>query len=183
MASPLDVIPYDVLLQVALFTASDASLGPPSALPSLLLTNKRLFRDLSVDASPQLYANLFHRRFDPPKFFPTSRGIVPATTLAREYVARYKVLRRSRLASWRDEELLDDMRCALRMLLESEGLNEVHLAAHNFPTSLLALAESRLPGGGASEVKSLIVWLLSLSLSRGAWLVWRSGVAVADKEP
>ncbi|KAH6912065.1 hypothetical protein BKA70DRAFT_1266451 [Coprinopsis sp. MPI-PUGE-AT-0042] len=166
MVSLLEGIPYDVLLQVALFAASDASLGPPSALPSLLLTNKRMFRDLSVDASPQLYASLFHRHFDPPKFFPTARGIVPATTLAREYVARYKVLRRSRLASWRDEEFLDDMRCALRMVCESEGLNEVHLAAHNFPTSLLVLAETRLPGGGASEAKSLIVWLLSLTLSR-----------------
>ncbi|KAG2005673.1 hypothetical protein CC2G_002060 [Coprinopsis cinerea AmutBmut pab1-1] len=171
MASRLESIPYDVLLQVAFFTASGSVLGPPSSLPNLLLTSKALYRELNVTACPHLYARLFHHQFDAPALFnPTPFGHPASTTLALEYVARHKLLRRSRLSSWSDQDLLGDMRCALRMILESDGTNESQLALDNFPEQLLALAEAHLgPDSGevgSQELKCLLVWLLSMSLSQ-----------------
>ncbi|TFK29130.1 hypothetical protein FA15DRAFT_664445 [Coprinopsis marcescibilis] len=170
MSSLLETVPYDVLTQVAFHTAAGSIFGPPSSLPSLLLTSRTLYRELNPKACPQLYARLFDRQFDSPTLFTWDSCPATSTTLSDEYIARQRLLRRSRMATWSDESLLRDMRCALRMVIESDGTNEVSLAVDRFPEQLLCLAETYLSDNGENdsrELKCLIIWLLSLTISRG----------------
>lgn len=168
MVSRLESVPYDVLLNVAFFTTYDRVIGSPSNLPSLLLTSRALYRELSVGTCPHLYSRLFYHQFDTARTF-TNNGT--STILANEYVARHQLLHRSRFRSWSSDNLLGDLRCALRMVIESDGVNELHLAAANFPEQLIGLTEAYLPESTDSkhsrELKHLLVWLLSLSISRG----------------
>ncbi|KAJ7573981.1 hypothetical protein C8J56DRAFT_980412 [Mycena floridula] len=62
-APSLDNVPQEVLEHIALFSGTESFLGPPSSLPSLLVTCRRM-DCLSMSSNPCLYAAIFTAKFD-----------------------------------------------------------------------------------------------------------------------
>lgn len=172
MTSPLERVPYDVLLNITFNSASSTICGPPKELLNLRLTCKTLNRYLSVAASAQLYARLFCCHFDfSPLLLNSYVTLLNDSTLANEYVLRQRFLSHSRRSSWATASLTSDMWVALRMLLESSDVNAKQLVTARFPEELLKLAqvhltESLADGDDSKGLKYLLVWLLSLMLSK-----------------
>ena len=103
--------------------------------------------------------------------------LVNDATLADEYkyILRQRFLFRSRNSSWDATSLKSDMWIGLRMLLENNGTNERQLFSANFPQELIKLALIHVQYNDtcthSRELKYLLVWLLSLTLSKGEYLV------------
>lgn len=168
-------IPYDILLNITFLSASDAVCRAPTELLNLRLTCKTLHRYLDVRTSAHLYARLFRCHFDlAPLLSNSPVTSVNDATLANEYVLRQQFLARSRTSAWTPRTLASDMLVALRMLLESCGLNDQQLASANFSRELLELARVHIrpsddslgEGYDSRGLKWIIIWLLCLSLSK-----------------
>ncbi|KAG7087745.1 hypothetical protein E1B28_013686 [Marasmius oreades] len=184
MYSPLERVPPDVLQNIAFLLESSDILSPQRDLLSLLLTCSAMYNSLSPVAAPHLYARLFRSKFDTGALLrrlPLQAGILTDSSLTNELMIRCRLLARlrSRLtqSSLLEENVLEweDLRAALRMTLESEGLNEAHLASAGFGAYmveyLMRLLETR---GGLrhsnrhiqGEEVSLALWLLILNWSQ-----------------
>jgi hypothetical protein len=176
MASHLEKVPYDILLYITILSAATSICGPPAELLSLLLASHTLHHALNVGSNAHLYARLFQYHFDlSPMLLESPMTLVNDATLADEYILRQRFLFRSRNSSWDPASLRSDMWIGLRMLLENTGTNERQLLAANFSQELIKLALIHIENNNtcihSRELKYLIVWLLSLTLSKGEYLV------------
>ncbi|KAF9221741.1 hypothetical protein BS17DRAFT_784598 [Gyrodon lividus] len=128
MPSHLQKTPLDVLTQIAFFTIDSSPTSSLGALLQLMLSCRHLHRLLSIDACPQLYARIFREKFDLTGHRRRD-GHYSSTTscLASELRVRRRVLRRIGLCEVVTRHLLDDLWTVYLMLLESDGLNELHL--------------------------------------------------------
>lgn len=140
-ATSLDSIPHEILEHVAFFSATESSIGPPSALPILLSVNRRLNTSLSLPSNPHLYARIFAAKFDasaPIRRLGANELTVMA--LATELKRRCTILKRIRAKldclvvcphMRRSEEepgMLDSILwVAYLMMLENDGKNEAQL--------------------------------------------------------
>ncbi|KAJ2933276.1 hypothetical protein H1R20_g3867, partial [Candolleomyces eurysporus] len=173
MASHLEKVPYDILLDITILSAAASICRPPAELLSLLLTSQTLYHALNVGSNAHLYARLFQWHFDlSPLLLRSPMTLVNDATLADEYILRQRFLFRSRNSSWDVTSLRSDMWIGLRMLLENNGTNGRQLFAANFPQELIKLALIHIESNDthSRELKYLLVWLLSLTLSKGEYL-------------
>lgn len=165
MAPRLDTIPLDILQHIAYLSALGSSANPPIDLLHLLLTNSTIYRSLRLRSNPHLYANIFCSVFD----FCRSMDHVTASNIAAEFVCRHRFLRRVRRLDFSIEELTQDLWAAVRMILESNGANQMHLITVNFSAFLIDLSQlifANYPGTEELDLKTVIVWLLCLSISQ-----------------
>ncbi|KAL0574036.1 Translation elongation factor 1 beta [Marasmius crinis-equi] len=137
---------------------SDNDLSP------LLLTCSSIYNSLSPAAAPHLYARIFRAKFDTETLFRRLRpygGLPTDSILARELVLRYRLLRRARrrscLPTPQPNNLhSDDLHVALRMTLESDGLNGAHIASTALVWSCIDYLFAALRVGGGVERKALL---------------------------
>lgn len=165
MAPRLDTIPLDILQHIAYLSALGSSANPPIDLLHLLLTNSTIYRSLRLRSNPHLYANIFCSVFD----FCRSMDHVTASNIAAEFVCRHRFLRRVRRLDFSIEELTQDLWAAVRMILESNRANQMHLITVNFSAFLIDLSQlifANYPGTEELDLKTVIVWLLCLSVSQ-----------------
>lgn len=165
MAPRLDTIPLDILQHIAYLSALGSSANPPIDLLHLLLTNSTIYRSLRLRSNPHLYANIFCSVFD----FCRSMDHVTASNIAAEFVCRHRFLRRVRRLDFSIEELTQDLWAAVRMILESNRANQMHLITVNFSAFLIDLSQlifANYPGTEELDLKTVIVWLLCLSISQ-----------------
>jgi hypothetical protein len=168
MASFFEKVPRDVLQYIALLVATSSELEPSRHLLHLLLTSSTIYHSLSIHASPHLYANIFRAKFD---IVQELHGQLTDSALAAEWVQRCRLLRRVRRASLASQNAQRDLGAALRMILENDGLNDVHLLAAGFPEFIITFAKAHLPCYGTVsspeyEISALATWLLCFTLSR-----------------
>ena len=137
-STTLDTVPQEVLEHIAFYLFTHQFLGPPSALLSLVMTNRRIHSQLSVTSTPHVYARVFAHKFD---IAPAIRRLGPDRTtpciLARELQVRCFLLKRMRmrLDSIVQTSALDNDAFSLQellfhaylMMLENEGKNEKQL--------------------------------------------------------
>ncbi|THV03502.1 hypothetical protein K435DRAFT_279585 [Dendrothele bispora CBS 962.96] len=90
-----------------------------------MLTSSTLYRSLSLSSAPHLYANIFRACFDSGPIRRSSASKPTDSHLAAELVSRYRLLRRVRGHDLSHETLKTDYCTAMRMLLESDGPNQV----------------------------------------------------------
>ncbi|KIK98444.1 hypothetical protein PAXRUDRAFT_684849 [Paxillus rubicundulus Ve08.2h10] len=168
MPSHLEDIPLDVLTQVAFFTIDSSPTSALGALLQLMLCCRNLHRHLSIDACPQLYARIFRAKFDLVGYCRREREPRTTSCLASELRVRQRVLRRIRLGEVVAHCLLDDLWVVYLMLLESDGLNELHLHAvgvGNWVLSVLRELHTRASNEIGEHAISLAVSVASLVLS------------------
>ncbi|KAF9262005.1 hypothetical protein L218DRAFT_988508 [Marasmius fiardii PR-910] len=182
MRSSLDLVPPDVLQHIAFLLESHEILSSHHDLLSLLLTCSAMYNALSPVAAPHLYARIFRTKFDTKALhrrLPLHTGALTDSLLTHELMLRCRLLARVRSlytqSSLLEEHLLDseDLRTALRMTLESEGLNEVHLASVGLVAYMTEYLKRLLPtkeGYPSRHVQdedvSLALWLLVLNWSQ-----------------
>lgn len=101
-------VPDELIEHIAFFAGTSTLLGPPSALPVLVILNKRFHRILNIQHNPHLYARIFIAKFDisaPLRRFRAlspsadARAEVTVSALAAELVRRCRVLKRIRTQS------------------------------------------------------------------------------------
>ncbi|KAF8125639.1 hypothetical protein EV363DRAFT_1175715 [Boletus edulis] len=128
MPSYLERIPLDVLTHVALFTIDPSPTSPLDALLHLLLTCRHIYRLLSFESCPQLYARLFLEKFDLDGHARRERhGTRTTSCLAAQLRMRRRVLRRICLSQVDEQHIRGDLWTTYLMLLESDTLNERQL--------------------------------------------------------
>ena len=139
----LNTVPIEVLEHIALFSAAESFLGPPSSLPPLLFTCRNINSALSITANPHLYAQIFAYKFDSA---PVMRRLgwhgVAATALSSELQRRCTILKRIRrrldarvpfdlvAASEVGDSLRTVLWTAYLMMLENDGKNEEQLRSY-----------------------------------------------------
>ncbi|KAJ7042949.1 hypothetical protein C8F04DRAFT_1029881 [Mycena alexandri] len=160
MLSSLDHIPHDVLHHIALLGAP-----PGYALPvdlcSLLATCRAIYEGLNIHASPHLYADIFKLKYDA-----TAACSQTDSSLASELVQRCLALRRCRHLDLSLPGLRQDLWTLLWMIVE--GGSRVPLCEAPLSTFIIEVAQHYLredvrPHG---ELKSLVIWLFCLGVSR-----------------
>ncbi|KAG8988618.1 hypothetical protein FRB94_000566 [Tulasnella sp. JGI-2019a] len=133
----------EILQRVALCVATENNvLGPPSGLLPLLTSSSQLYAALNVHDHPHLYAEIFRHYFDTEAIrrrFPTKQ--LTAQVLSIELRRRWTCLTRIRHMAEPANQLLwsyeyhdygidearEDLMTAYLMLMESDGLNAIHL--------------------------------------------------------
>ncbi|KAH7882781.1 hypothetical protein F5I97DRAFT_318922 [Phlebopus sp. FC_14] len=169
MSSRLEAVPVDVLTQVAFFTIDPSPVANLDTLLHLIMCCRTLYGHLCIHACPQLYARIFRATFDLTGHCRRSRqNMKTATCLASELRTRRRVLRRIRLCQIVDNKLLADLWTVYLMLLESDGLNEMHLHAAGVQGWVLRVLQTdlaRTAGGYDDQVLSLAISVASLVLS------------------
>jgi hypothetical protein len=189
MSATLATVPQEVLEHIAFFTATQALLGPPSALVPLLCANRKIHSRLSITSNHHLYANVFAHKFD---IAPVIRRLGSDRTtpyiLARELQRRCFYLKRirARLDSSvkvsregddhdRNSNVLHELLFhAYLLMLENEGKNEQQLREYGRIDDWLR--EYWFEDLGASRAKASIrmdVWLADTEdRSLAMWLFW-----------
>ncbi|KAF8521123.1 hypothetical protein BU17DRAFT_46039 [Hysterangium stoloniferum] len=193
----LTTLPPELLHPIALFAAQsnpDATKGPPTSLPALLLTCRTIYNTLSISSNPALYAEIFKQQFD----FDADRvrrrcgGGGDADTvevsphmLAVELKTRFESLKRLRRGvgchegTGHDEYRERDLWTAVFMMMENEGKNICQLRDYALITKWLIgfflssdsasgavsdLLAGTWPKGGCGDEKSVNALAL--------WLFW-----------
>ncbi|KAJ7699321.1 hypothetical protein B0H17DRAFT_306909 [Mycena rosella] len=153
----LDTVPQEILERIAFISATDTVVGPPSALVTLLVTNREINARLSFASNQYLYARIFSSKFDAG---PSSRRFTGHSTpavLAHELVHRFRVLQRirakmdsaARPGSAGDGDSVHELLFhAYLMMLENAGKNEQQLRDYAKMGDWLRgyLFEERSPG-------------------------------------
>jgi hypothetical protein len=178
MLSVLEIVPQNILCHIAYLSAASSLLGSPHSILQLLLTSRTIYHCLAPPSCPQLYANLFRITFDTAAVIRRLRSphVLTASALSGELVRRHRMLRRVRHRDMSSQNMAEDLFAAHMMLLESDGLNEIQLAAANFSDYISAIVRIRLghnisDDSPAAEIDSLAVWSLWLTLSRRGSLI------------
>ncbi|KAG8865194.1 hypothetical protein FRB96_000084 [Tulasnella sp. 330] len=176
----------EILQRIALSVATDnREPGPPSGLLPLLTSSPRLYASLNAHDHPHLYAEIFRYSFDTMAIrrrFPNAQ--LTAHALSIELKRRWTCLKRIRRMAqpqnqrlWSSEyhnygviQAREDLMTAYLMLVESDGLNAVHLL-HYAQIDLFLEAywqhrllpihyEPEMPK--ESEETSLLLWVMWL---------------------
>jgi hypothetical protein len=132
MLSLLELLPTDILEHIAFLTAP-TNFSPPESLLHLMLTSSTMYHNLSLPSAPHLYAKIFRACFDLGATWRLSLSKMTDSRLAQELVSRFRLLHRVRRHDLSSRETLKaDLCTAMRMLLESDGLNEEYLDSIGF---------------------------------------------------
>ncbi|KAK7055506.1 hypothetical protein R3P38DRAFT_2847440 [Favolaschia claudopus] len=136
----LDTVPHEILERIALLTATETFIGPPSTLVTLLTSNRRIHDQLSFASNHYLYSRIFAYKFD--VVDSNSRRFIDhssSSVLAHELIRRFRTLSRFRsrcgLGGAKTEssaretaEVVQEMLFnAYLMMLENAGKNEEQL--------------------------------------------------------
>ncbi|KAJ7454952.1 hypothetical protein B0H11DRAFT_1740251 [Mycena galericulata] len=158
----LERVPHDVLQHIAFLGASPGS-EPPRDLSCLLITSRTIYDGLNISAAPHLYAAIFKLKY---KHHATSSVTHSSSELALELVQRCRALRRCRHLDMSIQGLRQDLWTLLCVLFE-EGLCSP-LSEAGFPTFTIELARYYLREDvrPSKDIKSLVIWLLCLGLTR-----------------
>lgn len=170
MASRFESIPRDVLQHIAFLLASSSVLEPPHHLINLLLTSSTIYRSLNISNCSHLYANIFRTKFD---LVANIHGGLTDSALALELLRRCRVLGRAGRRDLSFNNSRQDLSAALRMILESRGLNKAQLSAAGFPEFILSFVRQHLshdtnfyPSGRLKQdINALAIWLLCFTIS------------------
>lgn len=170
MASHFESVPCDVLQHIAFLLASSSVLEPPHHLINLLLTSSTIYRSLKISNCPHLYANIFRTKFD---LVANIHGRLTDSALAVELLCRCRVLGRAGRRDLSFKNSRQDLLAALRMILESRGLNKTQLSAAGFPEFILSFVLQHLshdtdcyPSGRLKQdTNALAIWLLCFTIS------------------
>jgi hypothetical protein len=169
MRSYLEAFPCDILQHIALLTTVGPY--PPSAslrnILALLLTSSTLYHSLCLQNCPQLYADIFRSVFDVRAALRRFKFQITDSALAGELVLRCRMLRRVRSKRISPNELHQDLWTAFLMVLESDGVNELHLRSAGLAELLLDIAKSWEKAGVSSphQIQDLVIWLLHFTLT------------------
>ncbi|KAJ7756331.1 hypothetical protein B0H16DRAFT_1371645 [Mycena metata] len=161
MLSSLDHIPHDVLHHIALLGATPGY-APPVDLCCLLATCRAIYEGLNIHTSPHVYAGIFKLKYDAT----VACSQRTDSSLASELVQRCRALRRCRHLDLSLPGLRQDLWTLLWMVVE--GGSRVPLCEARLSTFIIELAQYYLredvrPHG---ELKSLVIWLFCLGVSR-----------------
>ncbi|KIY44866.1 hypothetical protein FISHEDRAFT_77086 [Fistulina hepatica ATCC 64428] len=166
--SSLEACPGDILEHIAYHCASSPFEFPDNLHP-LLRSSPVIWRTLRVQSCPQLYANIFLCNFDLTAFCRRHRCLrhmsadVSNSELAVELLHRHTLIRRLRRGLTVTSTLGDDLRAALRLVMESDGLNEAHLSQCDASDSLVKLLNVGV--NISDECRAMMMWFLCLTLS------------------
>jgi hypothetical protein len=184
----LDWLPQEMLENIAFFSATVTDVGPPSGLPSLLLSCRNIYRRLSPEANPHLWARIFQHNFDTRAAIRRlGPQIATPVTLAKELRKRFIYLKRirartdSRVRTPSDSQTLGELLWfAYLMILENDGKNikqlrdyagmEQWLMEYWFDDDGASLASKVLSEDGwplENEHNSLAMWLFWFLLRPG----------------
>ncbi|KAF9497344.1 hypothetical protein BDN71DRAFT_605636 [Pleurotus eryngii] len=174
MSSLLERVPRDILQYVARLTVSASPFESLTNLLHLLLTNSTIYRQLSVQQSPHLYARVFQLRFDTAA--PRRRlhaSLLTDSSLAGELILRCRLLRRIRRRDLTGLDIEQDMWTLYWLILENETLNVAHIMRAGSSDYLLELIRHRLRQYSTEEqfmtisreALSLALWSYCLSVS------------------
>jgi hypothetical protein len=175
MCSLLERIPRDVLENIAYLIATYDILGLPKDLLHLILTCSTFYHSLSISSAPHLYSRIYRTKYDTKAS--SHRASVDNFTdsaAATELVLRTRLLRRIRSNDMSKQGLSQDLNTALRMTLESEGLNEAQLHAVPFLPFLFVYVRLAAESGSTQQDSNLavVLWLLALHTSKGTCSVF-----------
>ncbi|KAJ6494157.1 hypothetical protein DFH09DRAFT_1450851 [Mycena vulgaris] len=165
MHSFVEQIPYDVLQHIAILGAPRGS-APPVDLCCFLATSRVLYDGLSRRSNPHLYAAIFKLKFDDISTRNSTHWPLTDSSLAAELVQRCRALRRCRLLDLSIHGLRQDLWTLLWMAVEEGPCDPLAEAA--FPAFIVELARYYLREDvrPRDEIKSLVIWLLCLGLTR-----------------
>ncbi|KAH7911693.1 hypothetical protein BJ138DRAFT_1113010 [Hygrophoropsis aurantiaca] len=192
--SRLETLVIPALERVAYFLATDASLGPPKDLISLLCTSKTIHRALCFANNPHLYSNIYRFKFDSSAVERRlSVGWSSTPCFAEELRKRFSALKRIRQGRVEEHSHLDDLWTAYLMMLENDGRNEAQLfewaVLSRWVHSVILHRMHASPESGSSWMfdtvgTSLSLWLLWMSNSKGkAEESWRRKAIVKMLSP
>ncbi|KAH0834087.1 hypothetical protein J3R83DRAFT_11372 [Lanmaoa asiatica] len=178
-------VPQEVLEHIAFLAGTQSLVGPPSDLPSLLLTCRDIYQALSLEANPYLYARIFCSKFDTSSVFRRLGSHVNAPrVLANELKKRWLHLRlirartNSRIGHAEPHQpspaLIDLLWLAYLMMLENDGKNERQLV--DYAEMDVWLMEYWFDDEGASSAAHMILrnaWPIEDEKNSIAmWLFW-----------
>ena len=169
MSSRLETVPRDVLQLIAFLSTSSSVLDAPIEIQRLLLTSSCIYRSLHLHAAPNVFAQIFHTKFNTAALFRRYSNILTQSLLAEELLNRCRLLQRARRMDFSPTNLMQDLWTALWLIVESDGLNERQLSHSNFPAFILGLARDRLQDSQTADRRPdqhIIILLLSLALPR-----------------
>lgn len=182
MTISLNNVPQEVLEQVALFSATEAFLGPPSSLPNLLLTCKRINASLTIAANPCLYAEIFAYKFDLPSSYCCSDSShTDPGAIAAEFRTRCLTLTRMRSQvhstgspGKEDAHALDSLLHSYIMMLENGGKNERQLREYaKIDDWLKTFWFIKTGSSSALHAVGVDLWPLDdVNAGLGMWLFW-----------
>ncbi|KAG5653545.1 hypothetical protein H0H81_012354 [Sphagnurus paluster] len=157
-------IPQDILEHIAWLLATETLTEPPRDLVSFLLTDSRIHGALNVRSCPHLYANIFRSTFD---FDHDLHGHLTDSSLAVELYRRYRVLWRTRRQDFSCEPTSDELKAAIRMVLEDAGRNAKHLAASGISTFIMTYVSRVLVRSATTPADYSVdmMWLLILTVT------------------
>ncbi|KAG9098013.1 hypothetical protein FRC06_006918 [Ceratobasidium sp. 370] len=173
-----DVLPPEVVEHIAVDACSTPFLGPPVALPGLLVLNRRTYAALSLQTNPGFLARVFRAKFDslaPARRFRAAGQPLTAVCYALELRRRFVALRRIRhVASTNrfdvcsEEDERADFWLLYLMFLESDGKNFDQMMRWAQVTSYLRvyLRDQLMPHSRPGFP------LESTMRSLGLWLMW-----------
>ncbi|KAJ8073010.1 hypothetical protein PM082_019878 [Marasmius tenuissimus] len=182
MGFSLKLLPPDVLQDIASLIATSNILDSERNLFPFLITCSSIYNSLSLAAAPHLYARIFRVKFDTGALF-RRLGTLTDSLLAKELERRYRFLARARRFRRRKSPTIilssEDLRVALRMTLEDDGLNTAHLQSVEFKATVLDFLIQVLRAQTGVERKgsgsdccvqdkdvAIALWLLALSWRR-----------------
>ncbi|KAG8215335.1 hypothetical protein J3R82DRAFT_8929 [Butyriboletus roseoflavus] len=184
-SASLESVPQEVLEHIALLAATwQGPVGPPSGLPPLLLTCRPIYRALSCEANPYIYARVFSYQFDTGAVFRRLGSRVNARVLANELKKRWSHLKRirartsSRIRHAESHQLsptlIDLLWLSYLMMLENDGKNELQLL--DYAEMDAWLMEYWFDDEGASSAAHMILehaWPIEDEKNSIAmWLFW-----------
>ncbi|KAG9086100.1 hypothetical protein FS749_003904 [Ceratobasidium sp. UAMH 11750] len=185
-----DVLPPEVVEHIALDACSTPFLGPPTALPDLLVLNRRTNAALGLQTNPGFLARVFRAKFDslaPARRFRAAGQPLTAVCYALELRRRFVALRRirhvastNRLDACSEEDERADFWMIYLMFIESDGKNFDQMMRWAGVTSYLRIyiRDQLMPHARPGFP------LESTMRSLGLWLMWfLTEVLVAEAAP
>jgi hypothetical protein len=176
LASPLSVIPAEVLENIALEVVLATPLGPPSTLIPILCTCKRINNILCFDKNRNLYARIFNCKFD------TSASrrrfgsrAVPSRSLADQLLSYTNAIQDIRGGDIYSPHVNTTLWTAFLMMLENDGKNKAQLDWACLDAFLGQYIKNRLSEGRdqcrgwpvENEGNSLVLWLMAMTTNEG----------------
>ncbi|KAJ3733158.1 hypothetical protein DFJ43DRAFT_1153519 [Lentinula guzmanii] len=176
MSSYLELVPRDILEYIAFLVVStpETLFRPPQELLNLLLTSSTLYYSLCTSSAPHLYARIFRSTFDLGQngIYSTENRLTDSE-LTSDFVSRHGLLRRVRRRDFSNKMMFEDLCVAMRIIIESAGVNEAHLRSAGFSDFIFTYARRCLNKQQLACTRtnldcetSLVLWLLALTWSR-----------------
>jgi hypothetical protein len=184
-ASPLCVIPAEVLENIALEVVLATPLGPPSPLIPILCTCKRINNILCFEKNRNLYARIFNCKFDTSA---THRRLgsrsVPSRSLADQLLSYTNALQDIRAGDIYSPHVNTTLWTAFLMMLENDGKNRAQLDWAGLDAFISRYIKNRLTEGRdqrrgwpvENEGNSLALWLTVMTTNEGGSYQLKSAI-------